>query len=137
MLDTAIVISKVSCSSALVAMFGASYFALTDAVSISIVTSVSAVAMAGISAYFSYKAKTIAETTKVIAETTSKAVDGHLTEFKEMAKKTFTAEGVLQEKIDEKVRQADALKSHNEGVIEEREKQIAKEAAAPLAPEAD
>lgn len=113
---TEIMISKVSGSLAFGAMGGSALFAITDAVSISIVTSISAVAMAGISAYFAYKAKTI-------AETTGKAVDGHLTEFKQMAQKTFTAEGVLKEKTDEKARQADATKAHNEGVAEQKEKQ--------------
>lgn len=84
-------------------------FAISDAVSISLVTSLSAVFMAGISAYFSYKAK-------VIAETTSKAVDGHLTEFKQMAKASFTAEGVLLEKAEEKARKADALIARAEGI---------------------
>lgn len=89
------------------------FLAMTDAVSISIVTSLSAVLMAGISAYFSYKAKTI-------AETTGKAVDGHLTEFKTMAKEKFTTEGVLQEKQEETLRKADAVIAKAEGVVQEK-----------------
>lgn len=115
-------ISKVSGSSALGMTVGAVFFALSDAVSIAIVANISAVIMAGVAAYFAYKAKVISETTKDIAQITAKAVDGHLTEFKQMAKDSFTAEGVLQEKAEEKVRQADAVKYRIEGVIEERSK---------------
>lgn len=70
---------------------------MTDAVAISIVTSIAAVLMAGISAFFSYRAK-------AVAEETHKAVNSRLTSFLELAKKSFTNDGVLQEKEAQLVR---------------------------------
>lgn len=74
---------------------------MTDAVSISITTSIAAVLMAGISAYFAFRAK-------AASQETHEAVNSRMTEFLEMAKKAFRAEGVLQEKSDEKSRKAEA-----------------------------
>lgn len=77
---------------------------MTDAVSISIVTSVSAVLMAGISAYFAFRAK-------AISAETHKIVNSRMTEFMTMAEKSFKAEGVLQEKTDEKLRKAEVAEA--------------------------
>lgn len=88
---TDLMAAKLSGSGAVVSAAGGVMLAMTDAVSISIVTSVAAVVMAGMSAYFAHKAK-------VMASETHKVVNSRMDEFMEMAKKFFRNEGVLEEK---------------------------------------
>lgn len=75
---------------------------MTDAVAISIVTGVSSVAMAGISAYFAYRAK-------AVAKETHEAVNSRMDEFKRVSEKLFHAQGVTagiaQEKHAKVIRQ--------------------------------
>lgn len=74
---------------------------MSDAVAISIVTSTAAVVMAAVSAWFAFKAKKIAGETHDI-------VNSRMTEFMEMAKKSFKAEGKLEGAADEKAKQSKA-----------------------------
>ena len=87
---------------------------MTDTVLISIVTGLCAVLTSAISAYFAYKAKTI-------ATETHQAVNSRMDEFKRMAQTLFRAEGVAQEKGDEGIRQAAASAAHAEGVAAEQQ----------------
>lgn len=109
-------LTKVSAIATIPLVGSAIYFAITDAVSISIITSCAAVVMAGMSAYLSYK-------TKAITAETHNAVNSRMDEFKELAKKFFHAEGVLQEKSDEKQRKD----IQATGVLQEKQKQENKE----------
>lgn len=86
---------------------------MTDAVSISIVTSTAAVVMAVVSAYFAFRAKAVAQETHT-------AVNSRMTEFMEMAKKSFRAEGASAEKAAEAVRQTAAKESRAEGAAQEK-----------------
>lgn len=70
---------------------------MTDPVVISIITGVVAIIVAAISAYFAYKSKNVSQETHNL-------VNSRMDEFMEMAKKSFKAEGVLQEKTDEAAR---------------------------------
>jgi hypothetical protein len=98
------------------------YFAMTDAVVISAISSVAAVVMAAVSAYFAYKAK-------VTAVETHGIVNSRMTEFMEMARRFYFGQGKLEEKADEKARQA--LKA--EGVLSEKtHQQKQTDAALPV-----
>lgn len=59
---------------------------MTDTVLISIVTSLAGVLVAGISAYFAYRAK-------IVSAETHKAVNSRMDEFKRDAEKLFHAQG--------------------------------------------
>lgn len=87
--------------------------ALTDAVSISIITSLSAVIMAGISAFFAYKAKTTAESTHA-------AVNSRLDLFMKTAEAAFKAEGIAKERTDERERQSLIAKGAAEQVQKDK-----------------
>lgn len=78
---------------------------MTDAVTISIVTSSGAVLVSAISAYFAYRAK-------VNSKETHDIVNSRMTEFLEMAKKSFKAEGKLEGVAEQKLVN---LKDHEEG----------------------
>lgn len=80
-------------------------FAMTDAVSISIITSTGAVIMASVSSFFAYKAKTIAEQTHQVT-------NSRMTELLALAKVSSKQEGVLQEKMDEAGRQSQTKKEN-------------------------
>lgn len=71
------------------------FFAATDAVTISAITSAAAVLMAGVSAYFAYKAK-------AVSEGTHKAVNSRLDEFMKLAKEKYYADGKLEGRAQEK-----------------------------------
>lgn len=90
---------------------------MTDAVTVSLITSTSAVVMGALSAYFAYRAK-------VTAGETHQIVNSRMTQFMEMAKKSFRAEGVLQEKKDAAVRASDATASRAEGAAQEAAKSL-------------
>lgn len=111
---------KTEVASALTGMISASnvVFALTDAVSISIITSTAAVIMAGMSAWFAYKSKVTAEATKTTAEATHLAVNSRLDLFMKTAEAAFKAEGVEKERKEEAQRKASVA----EGVLAEKER---------------
>lgn len=70
--------------------------ALTDAVAISGITSVAAVIMAAVSAYFAYRAK-------VVAEDTHKEVNSRMDKFLKVVEEKSLAEGKLQGKAEANV----------------------------------
>lgn len=72
---------------------GGVWFAVTDAVSIAIVTQLGALALAGLAAYVSWR--------------THKAVNSRMDEFKTMFAQAKLNEGVLQEKASEAKRQGE------------------------------
>ena len=73
---------------------------MTDAVAISIVTSVSAVLVSGLSAYFAYKAK-------VTSKETHDVVNSRMEAFLKMAEKSFKAEGKLEGVAEQKAKYAE------------------------------
>lgn len=104
------IISKSFGASSIAAAGSGVYFAVTDAVAISGITSIAAVIMAGVSAYFAYKAKTIAKETHDV-------VNSRMTEFMEMAKKSFKAEGKIEGVQEEVAKQAIVDKTKAEIII--------------------
>lgn len=73
---------------------------MTDAAMISVVAQICTTAAAIAAGYFAYRAK-------ATSVETHKSVNSRMDKFMEMAKASFRAEGVLQEKQDEAVRKAD------------------------------
>lgn len=102
---------------------GTVILALSDAVSISIITSVSAVIMAGMSAFFAYKAKTT-------AEATHQAVNSRLDLFMKTAEAAFRAEGIEKERVEERERQGLAAS----GALSQVKVTIGESAAVTAAP---
>jgi Asp/Glu/hydantoin racemase len=117
-MTTEIIASKVTLASSAVLSGAGAYFAVTDAVSISIITSLSAVAMAFVSAYFSYKAKSV-------SEETHKLVNSRMGELLELAKSSSKAEGKLEGKQEARTIQdrvdLTRLETENENSAKQKE----------------
>lgn len=80
---------------------------MTDAAFITVQICTTAAAIAA--GLFSYLASSRAAEAKAAAVETHEAVNSRVTEFLEMAEKTFHAQGVLREKQDEAVRKAEIV----------------------------
>lgn len=72
---------------------------MSDNVAIAIVTGIVSVLTSLTAAYFAFRAKVVAKETHLV-------VNSRMDEFKRMAEKMFTAEGVLKEKAAEQERKA-------------------------------
>jgi uncharacterized cupredoxin-like copper-binding protein len=89
------------------------FFAITDAVAISIVTSISSVILGIVAAYLAYRAKTT-------SEETHKIVNSENDKWKIMAEKFFRGEGAAQEKKEQVIRESAAVIATAKGVAQEQ-----------------
>lgn len=94
-------------------------FAITDAVSISITTSVAAVVMAAVSAYFAYRSK-------VIGDQVHTVINSRMTELLELSKKSSTAEGKMLGREEEKARQSAVTLSEAKGAADQKAADLGK-----------
>lgn len=110
---------------ALFATVGTVWFAMSDAVSISIIGGIVTVITSLAAAYFAYRAKviseeakTISEETKAVSQETGKAVNGKMEQMLSIGKSLAHAEGKAEGKTEEKLKAAVIILAKEDGKTE-------------------
>lgn len=109
---------------AVIASVGTFWFAITDAVSISIIGGIVTVITSLAAAYFSYRAKQISQETKAVSQETGKAVNGKMEKMLEIGKSLAREEGKAEGKAEAETKAAVIVIAKEVGKAEAIKEQV-------------